>query len=218
MRSERARSIAEAFRLGIDGLPCAEPGPASSSGTVVVGASAWALKDERVEETVSLVGILGGVLADLGFSMCPIGSAEARRRGPDLVIWICGDETESDEQALLAEIKSPGISIGSCAAELPGWTDLDPDELGGSHELMSSFATQVGYLTASRDPRGIGLLRGPIADRPSGERGKLSPMPGKRGRSAITGKYVKQSTVKKNPRTTVNESTKKSSGRGRKKK
>ena len=32
---------------------------------------------------------------------------------------------------------------------------------------------------------------------------------GSRGRSAISGRFVKQSTVKKNPRTTVNESTKK---------
>lgn len=32
---------------------------------------------------------------------------------------------------------------------------------------------------------------------------------GKRGRSAITGKFVKQSTVKGSPKTTVNESTKK---------
>ncbi len=32
---------------------------------------------------------------------------------------------------------------------------------------------------------------------------------GKRGRSAISGRFVKQSTVKKNPKTTVNESTKK---------
>lgn len=32
---------------------------------------------------------------------------------------------------------------------------------------------------------------------------------GKRGRSAISGRFVKQSTVKKNPNTTVNESTKK---------
>lgn len=32
---------------------------------------------------------------------------------------------------------------------------------------------------------------------------------GKRGRSASTGRFVKQSTVRKNPRTTVNESTKK---------
>jgi hypothetical protein len=31
---------------------------------------------------------------------------------------------------------------------------------------------------------------------------------GSRGRSAITGRFVKQSTVKKNPKTTVNESTK----------
>jgi hypothetical protein len=31
----------------------------------------------------------------------------------------------------------------------------------------------------------------------------------RRGRSAITGRYVKQSTVKRSPKTTVNESTKK---------
>lgn len=35
---------------------------------------------------------------------------------------------------------------------------------------------------------------------------------GKQGRSAITGRYVKQSTVKRNPSTTVNES-KKSKGK-----
>ncbi|WP_275693299.1 hypothetical protein [Nocardioides sp. TF02-7] len=33
-------------------------------------------------------------------------------------------------------------------------------------------------------------------------------MPGKRGRSASTGRFVKQSTVKRHPKTTVNESTK----------
>ncbi|MFL6061471.1 MAG: hypothetical protein ACJ72E_09585 [Marmoricola sp.] len=32
---------------------------------------------------------------------------------------------------------------------------------------------------------------------------------GKRGRSAITGRFVKQSTVKGHPKTTVNESAKK---------
>lgn len=36
-------------------------------------------------------------------------------------------------------------------------------------------------------------------------------MPSKRGRSAITSRFVKQSTVKKNPKTTTNESTKKRS-------
>lgn len=39
---------------------------------------------------------------------------------------------------------------------------------------------------------------------------------GRRGRSAITGRFVKQSTVKKNPKTTVNESSK-SSKKARKK-
>lgn len=32
--------------------------------------------------------------------------------------------------------------------------------------------------------------------------------PGKRGRSAISGKFVKQSTVKTHPKTTINEATK----------
>jgi hypothetical protein len=32
---------------------------------------------------------------------------------------------------------------------------------------------------------------------------------GRRGRSAITGRFVKQSTVKRSPKTTVNESAKK---------
>ncbi len=37
---------------------------------------------------------------------------------------------------------------------------------------------------------------------------------GKRGRSAVTGRFVKQSTVKRSPKTTVNESTKKT-GKGK---
>jgi hypothetical protein len=35
-------------------------------------------------------------------------------------------------------------------------------------------------------------------------------MPGKRGRSAKSGKFVKQSTVRRNPGGTVNETVKKS--------
>lgn len=31
--------------------------------------------------------------------------------------------------------------------------------------------------------------------------------PAKRGRSAVTGRFVKQSTVRRSPKTTVNEST-----------
>lgn len=34
---------------------------------------------------------------------------------------------------------------------------------------------------------------------------------GKRGRSAVSGRFVKQTTVKRSPKTTVNESTKKKS-------
>lgn len=42
-------------------------------------------------------------------------------------------------------------------------------------------------------------------------------MTGKRGRSAVTGRFVKQSTVQKSPKTTVNEATK-AKGKGNSKK
>jgi len=38
--------------------------------------------------------------------------------------------------------------------------------------------------------------------------GKRKSGSGKRGRSAISGRFVRQSTVRKNPKTTVNESAK----------
>lgn len=38
---------------------------------------------------------------------------------------------------------------------------------------------------------------------------------GKRGRSAVTGRYVGQGAVKKSPLTTINESTKKRGGKKR---
>ncbi|MGW4323546.1 hypothetical protein ACWEMW_30795 [Streptomyces sp. NPDC004684] len=39
--------------------------------------------------------------------------------------------------------------------------------------------------------------------------GKSTASGGKRGRSAITGRFVKQATVRRSPATTVNESTSK---------
>jgi hypothetical protein len=39
--------------------------------------------------------------------------------------------------------------------------------------------------------------------------GKTSNSGGKRGRSAITGRFVKQSTVRRSPRTTVSETVSK---------
>lgn len=46
-----------------------------------------------------------------------------------------------------------------------------------------------------------------------GSQGGAKKAAGKRGRSAITGRIVKQSTVKSNPKQTVNESTKRSGGK-----
>jgi len=58
----------------------------------------------------------------------------------------------------------------------------------------------------------MSMMLTPSSTVATGERKKMankSGGAGKRGRSAVTGKFVKQSTVKKNPKTTVNEATKK---------
>ena len=43
--------------------------------------------------------------------------------------------------------------------------------------------------------------------------GKSGASSSQRGRSAITGRFVKQTTVKSNPKTTVNERSKKGKGK-----
>ena len=89
-RRSRAASNGEVFRLGVHGLDCSGPRRPETP-RVVIGASSWALKTEYVEETVVTIGIVGGLLADLGYQVCPVG-ADADRAQPTLVVWVCGDE------------------------------------------------------------------------------------------------------------------------------
>jgi hypothetical protein len=72
--------------------------------------------------------------------------------------------------------------------------------------------SREGTLTGRGRQQGHWALNGDCSS--SGRvRSKGSQMPGKRGRSAITGRFVKQSTVKSKPKTTVNETSKKGKGK-----
>lgn len=115
-RRSRAAAAGERFRLGLHGLDCGSTASVASR-SAVIGASAWAIKTERVERTVELIGMAGGLLADLGYQVCPIGAA-GRQERPSLVIWVCGDETRADEYEQLSDMGVPGLSIGSCVEDL----------------------------------------------------------------------------------------------------
>ncbi len=49
----------------------------------------------------------------------------------------------------------------------------------------------------------------------AGKSSKASGSGGKRGRSAVTGRFVKQSTVRRSPSTTVNERVSRGSKKGK---
>ncbi len=143
-RRSRAAPNGEVFRLGVHGLNCSGPSQQATP-RAVIGASNWALKAERVEETLETIGIVGGLLADLGYQVCPVG-ADADRAQPTLVLWVCGDETEADEYEQLAAIGVAGLSIGSCVYGLDGWSYIDAAELEDRATFIRRVVTEVGFL------------------------------------------------------------------------
>src|SRR4051794_25157644 len=126
-RRSRAALDAERFRLGVHGLDCGST--PSTRKRALVGASSWALKADHVEETVRRIGAAGGLLADLGFQVCPIGADDAMTARPSIVVWVCGNRTREDEYEQLEAMSVPGISLGSCVEGLDEWSYLEDDEI-----------------------------------------------------------------------------------------
>lgn len=79
-----------------------------------------------------------------------------------------------------------------------------------SHRLTSQISNGVGTSHQQRRSNAAPSEGGAHADR---EEGTMATSSGKRGRSAVTSRFVKQATVKKNPKTTVNETTTKSTSK-----
>jgi len=101
------------------------------------------LKAERVEETVSTIGLVSGLLVDDGFGVCPIAANRRDQPRPSLVVWVCGDETQADEFEQLAEIGAPGISIGSCVYGLDEWAFLDSIEVRARNTFIRRFVEEL---------------------------------------------------------------------------
>lgn len=141
-RKARAATDGERFRLGVHGLDCGSL-PATPGRTAVVGASAWALKTEQLETTLAHIGLVGGLLTDLGFQVCPIGALSDHTGAPSLVAWVCGDETEADEYEQLADIDAPGLSIGSCVDGLDDWGYVQPDDHPRDLEFIDALVAEI---------------------------------------------------------------------------
>ncbi len=146
-RASRAAANGERFRLSLHGLDCGATSRAADR-RAVIGASAWALKAEQVDRTVAIIGLVGGLLADLGFQVCPIGADANPTLRPSVVVWVCGDETQSDELEQLAAIGSLGLSIGSCVEGLDGWSFLESDQLEDREEFMRQFVDEIAVVLA----------------------------------------------------------------------
>lgn len=164
-RRSRAAAAGERFRLGLHDLDC---GPTSrpTERSAVIGASSWALKTEQVEGSVELIGLVGGLLADLCFQVCPIGVVARAQRRPSIAVWVRGDETQADEYEQLAALGVPGLAIGSCVEGLEDWSFITTEELEDRKEFIRLFAAEVEALVGAKvalllDPWVIG--RGAVA-------------------------------------------------------
>ncbi len=152
-RRERAAADADAFRLGAPGHDWhaiyVEPGPKA-----VVGASAKALDADSVERTVQLIGSVGGLLADLGFQVCPASALTGGTLRPSLLAWVDAGDTAADERRRLEALGAPGVVIGSCAAPT-GWGRVDADEFKDRSLFIRHFVDEVAPLVDLPDSENV---------------------------------------------------------------
>lgn len=144
-RRERAAADGQTFRLGTVGHDWAsiyrEPGS-----KVVIGASDAALGRDDLEHTVKIIGAAGGVLADLGFQVCPVSALTDGRLGPSLIVWVGGPDTTAHERDQLAALCVPGVWIGSCIEAPHGWRRIDSSEFDDRNQFIRRFAAAVTEL------------------------------------------------------------------------
>ena len=141
-RAARAGTDGERFRLGSQ---CFTAPPAGNR-TAVVAVSARALQADRVEDALSYVGLVGGILADLGFEVVAVASVADDGPAPALVAWITGGETSPDEAAQLGAIGTRGLAIGS-GAHPPGWGVVDPDDHDDDLDLVAAVVAEARSVT-----------------------------------------------------------------------
>lgn len=144
-RRANATRYAERLRLGGHA-----PVPRPSAGPVaVLGASGWALEDERVEPTLAYAGALGGLLADLGYDVYSVSSLPQLDAPPAFVGWVGGGETTT-EQEQLAAIDAPGLRVGSGRDDAERWGSIQPEGQPTDIEFIRTALNEIQRL-ASED-------------------------------------------------------------------
>lgn len=151
-KHRRAHAAGNAERMRLGGPA---PAPRPSAGPVaVLGASEWALDESRVEGTLAYIGMLGGLLADLGYDVFAVSSLPGLDSRPAFVGWVGGRETTS-EHAQLVAIDAPGLSIGRAPEGAQTWASIEPEGPPTDIEFIRSTLHEIRRLTDdTRGPQG----------------------------------------------------------------
>ena len=143
-RRARPAPDTDIFRFG-GHSPTSHPRP-SKGPIAVLGASAWALDPARAEKTFAHIGMLGGLLADLGYDIYSLGSLPALDRRPSFVGWVGGEESEF-EQVQLDALDVPGLAIGPTIDGVASLGHVEPDDHPDSLELIRAALDEIRRLT-----------------------------------------------------------------------
>lgn len=144
-RRERAASDGQAFRLGAPGYDWRATYSTPGS-RVVIAASDCALSPTEVEDTVKVIGTVGGLLADLGFQVFPAKAMTGGDLWPSLLTWVGGSATAAEERDRLRVIGAPGVSVAPCPLGMPGWQHVDVREIGDWRSFATQFIAAVAAL------------------------------------------------------------------------
>ncbi len=161
-RRERAASGAQAFRLGAPGYDWRTTYSTPGS-RVVIAASDCALSPAEVDDTVKVIGTVGGVLADLGFQVFPAKAMTEGDLRPSLLIWVGGSATATDERDQLGLIDAPGVSVAPCPLGMPGWRHVDARGVDDWRRFVKQFVAAVATLV---DVPETGFLSNNLSNEP----------------------------------------------------
>jgi hypothetical protein len=118
----------------------------------VLGASEWALDETRIEHTLAYIGMLGGLLADLGYDVFAVSSIPGLDARPAIVGWVGGGETTSERERLAA-IDAPGLSIGPATHGVQLWRSIEPEGPPTDIEFIRSTLHEIRRLTGDERSR-----------------------------------------------------------------
>jgi hypothetical protein len=153
-RATRAAADGERFRLGTSGLRRA---PVDHAGRVaVIAASGRALQSDQVEGALAHIGLVGGILADLGFEVTAAGALADDGAPPALFVWVCGDHTAPAEARQLAAFAAPGLSIGARFDGLEEWGSIEPEDHPDDLDLIAAIVTELRSILVDGERRAAG--------------------------------------------------------------